>query len=41
MNEVRGFEISVVWLVLMYVPSRWNFKQRRNSSFWDTPFFFI
>jgi len=26
MNEVRGFEISAVWLVLMYVPSRWNFK---------------
>jgi len=26
MNEVRGFEIHAVWLVLMYVPSRMNFK---------------
>jgi len=26
MNEVQGFEISAVWLVLVYVPNRWNFK---------------
>jgi len=26
MSEVQDFEISTVWLVLMYVPSRWNFK---------------
>jgi len=26
MNEVQGFEILWVWLVLTYVPSRWNFK---------------
>jgi len=26
MNEVQGFEIQAVWLVLTYVPSRLNFK---------------
>jgi len=26
MNEVQGFKIQVIWLVLMYVLSHLNFK---------------
>jgi len=26
MSGVQGFEISTVWLVLAYVPSRWTFR---------------